>query len=154
MKTRRKARQQALQAIYAHELSQNTLDEVLSDAMVPHPDEATAAVFYRQLIEGTCTHRREFDQLIADTAANWELDRIALLDRLILRQALCEFLHFEDIPPRVTLDEAIELAKVFGTDQSGRFINGLLDKLLHELQNAGRIIKTGRGLQEVGGADG
>jgi N utilization substance protein B len=70
------------------------------------------------------------------------------LDKLILRLALCEFLHFPDIPPKVTIDEAIEIAKKYSTEKSGRFVNGILDAVLIDLRKEGRLHKKGRGLSE------
>ncbi|HET56271.1 MAG TPA: N utilization substance protein B, partial [Ignavibacteria bacterium] len=77
-----------------------------------------------------------------------KFERIALLDRLILRLALCELLFFEEIPPKVTINEAIDLAKKFSTEDSGRFVNGILDAVLRKLKQENRLAKHGRGLLE------
>ena len=71
-----------------------------------------------------------------------------MVDKLVMRMAICEFLHFFDIPHKVSIDEAIELSKRFSTEQSGRFVNGILDAILLELKNDNRLVKFGRGLQE------
>lgn len=86
--------------------------------------------YAQQLVEGTVEHREEIDQLIRSQADNWRLERMPAVDRNILRLAVYEMLHEQDTPKLVVLDEAIELAKKFGSEQSGRFVNGLLDGLL------------------------
>lgn len=86
--------------------------------------------YAQQLVQGTVDHREEIDQLIRSQADNWRLERMPAVDRNILRLAVYEMLHERDTPKLVVLDEAIELAKKFGSEQSGRFVNGLLDGLL------------------------
>src|SRR5690606_38212166 len=104
----------------------------------------------RQFITDLLTHSirfaTEYQQLIATKTKNWESDRIALLDNLMMRMAICELLNFPTIPVKVTINEYIEISKVFSTEKSNTFINGILDKILGELQAAGRIRKHGRGL--------
>jgi len=85
---------------------------------------------------------------VTSVVENWEFGRIALIDRLILRLALCELLHFDEIPPKVTINEAIDLAKKYSTSQSGRFVNGILDSLYQKYKSENRIKKRGRGLIE------
>ena len=84
----------------------------------------------RRLVEGTLAHQAEIDELIRRQAAHWRLERMPPVDRNILRLAVYEMLHEEDVPKLVVLDEAIELAKRYGSENSGRFVNGLLDGLL------------------------
>lgn len=86
----------------------------------------------RELVEGTARHREEIDELIRGQADNWRLERMPVVDRNVLRLAIYEMQHEPDVPKLVVLDEAIELAKRYGSDQSGRFINGLLDGLLKQ----------------------
>lgn len=93
------------------------------------PDERTLG-YARSLAEGTWEHREEIDALIAQQAENWRLERMPAVDRNVLRLAVYEFLYEGDVPKLVVLDEAIELAKKFGSEQSGRFVNGVLDGLL------------------------
>ncbi len=93
--------------------------------------EAERAFSYaRSLVEGTLSHRQEIDDLIRQQAEHWRLERMPPVDRNILRLAVYEFLYQTDVPKLVILDEAIELAKEFGSEQSGRFVNGLLDGIL------------------------
>lgn len=86
----------------------------------------------RELVEGAAAHRDEIDQLIRSQADNWRLERMPAVDRNILRLAVYELLHQPDVPKLVVLDEAIELAKKYGSEQSSRFVNGLLDGLLKQ----------------------
>ena len=90
----------------------------------------------------------EFDGYIRQYSANWKFERIAMLDLLILRIAICEFIHFFDVPPKVTIDEAIELAKRFSTYKSSGFINGILDAVLLELRDKSIVVKKGRGTRD------
>ena len=86
--------------------------------------------FAGKLVVGVCLHREEIDGLIGKTAKNWSLSRITPVDRCILRIAVYEMIHCADIPYKVTLNEAIDLGKKFGTEKSGAFINGVLDNVL------------------------
>jgi transcription antitermination factor NusB len=95
------------------------------------PERAAEAFDYaKKLVYGALEHREEIDGLIKEQADNWRLERMSAVDRNILRLAVYEFLYEEDVPKLVVVDEAIELAKKFGSEQSGRFVNGLLDGLL------------------------
>ena len=99
----------------------------------------------------TLENRSQFDEIISKHIKNWEIDRLAMIDRMVLQMALCEFMFFEDIPTKVTINEAIELVKKFSTAKSGRFVNGILDASLDDLNNEGKIKKTGRGLIDKSG---
>jgi transcription antitermination protein NusB len=143
---RRILREKVLQALYARELSGDPLDHVIKHILhdlLPHAD---AHEFAKQLVVETVHHCVEIDKVIRGKVANWAFKRIALLDRLILRMAICELLYFKDIPPKVTIDEAIELAKLFSTDGSAQFVNGVLDAILGDLMLTGKMGKVGRGL--------
>lgn len=87
-------------------------------------------------------------ELIDRHAKNWDLERIAFIDRMLMRLAIAECISCSDIPIKVTINEVIELAKRYSTDKSGTFINGILDAILQELKAAGKVSKTGRGLIE------
>lgn len=91
------------------------------------PDEVQA--FANRLVSGTMEHRQELDAAITRSADNWELHRMAVIDRNILRLGAFELLHLQDVPPKVCINEAIELAKRFGDSDSGKFINGVLDAI-------------------------
>jgi transcription antitermination protein NusB len=146
--SRRKGRELALQGLYAMELSGNSVDKVMQDLVGLHRADETAREFARSHIEKTYANQSKLDDYIRQFAANWEFERIAILDRIILRLAICEFLHFWDIPPKVSIDEAIELSKSYSTEQSSRFVNGILDSVLLDLKENHQLIKVGRGLQD------
>jgi transcription antitermination factor NusB len=96
------------------------------------PDEAEAHAFARELLAGTLDHQEEIDKAISAAAQNWNLSRMALVDRNILRMAVYEMLYLKDIPAKVSINEAIEMGKRFSTQQSGAFINGILDRIRRE----------------------
>jgi len=104
--------------------------------------------FLLRLFQRTIIHSKDFEQIIADNAKNWEIERIAVMDIVLLKMAICELIDFKSIPIKVTLNEYIELAKMYSTPKSSVFINGLLDKLIGEFKSEGKIKKSGRGLME------
>lgn len=95
----------------------------------PTVEEMAIRAFADQLIRGVLQHKEECDKIIAQHLKNWDLNRINLIDRNILRLAIYEMLYREDIPPVVSINEAIEIAKKFSTEESGKFVNGILDKV-------------------------
>jgi N utilization substance protein B len=133
MRSRRAAREWALRILYAHELSGNPVDGVFDDLLGSLPEDANLR-FCRELCRRSAERNEFIDVLIAKAVQKWDLKRIAVLDHIILRLAIAEFLYFDDIPFKVTINEAIELAKRYSTSQSGRFVNGILDALSAELQ--------------------
>lgn len=149
IKPRRKARELALKGLYAWEVSDNSKNDIL-DFMRKEEcgNDAEIFKFASDLVIKTMELKETLDKEIASATKNWELHRIAKMDRYILRLALCEFLAFEDIPPKVTINEAIDLAKTFSTAESGRFVNGILDALYQRLKSNKRLAKKGRGLIE------
>ncbi len=102
--------------------------------------------FVKDLFRKTIQHNAELGDMIDQNTSNWELERIAILDVMLMKMALCEVLYFRNIPVKVSLNEYIELSKNYSTPNSSNFINGVLDKLSIQLKNEGRIMKTGRGL--------
>jgi N utilization substance protein B len=109
---------------------------------------AEERAFVTGLFRGTLQHGAEHEAAIADAASNWDADRIALSDMLLMKMAITEARHFEEIPVKVTLNEYIEIAKAYSTPKSKGFINGVLDRLFNEMRADGRIRKVGRGLLE------
>jgi len=107
----------------------------------PTADEAAVRLFAEPLIQGALEHREQADNLIRKHARNWELHRIAAVDRNILRLAIYEMLHRDDIPPVVSINEAVDIAKKFSTQDSGKFVNGILDKIKGELMRPAREVK-------------
>jgi transcription antitermination protein NusB len=104
----------------------------------PSADEAAVRLFADPLIRGTLEHRDALDAEIRKHALNWDLHRIAAVDRNILRLAIYEMLHRNDIPPVVSINEAVDIAKKFSTQDSGKFVNGILDKVKGELMRSAR----------------
>lgn len=104
--------------------------------------------FARELLELTFLHDKEIRKLIAPKLRNWDMDRIAIMDMILLKMAVCELKHFPLIPTKVTINEYIEISKQYSTPKSKDFLNGILDKLMHEMKQSGDIVKKGRGLLE------
>ncbi len=148
---RRVAREKVVQALYAHEISGDSVDHVIRHNLAGLEKNKDAYDFARQLVAATVEHEETIDRIIKRKVANWDFSRIAVLDRLILRMAICELLYFREIPPKVSMDEAIELAKLFSTEKSGQFVNGILDAAFDEMKASGNLDKEGRGLW--GGSD-
>ena len=104
--------------------------------------------FGNELINKIRIHQDELDEMIKERVANWEMSRIALIDKILLRMGICEMLYFPDIPPKVSINESIEIAKEYSTAGSGKFINGILDAILSNERKSGKLKKEGRGLVE------
>ncbi len=147
---RREIRELVLQALYAYEVGKNSREEVLNHILKQRLDSDKEALkFAESMVLRTLDMEEELDEIINQQIKNWEIHRLAVIDKLILRLALCEFLRYEEIPTKVTINEAIELAKNFSTQKSGKFVNGILDAALQMLKSEGRIKKSGRGLIET-----
>lgn len=112
------------------------------------PSDETVLEFGEELLRKTAAEDRALFSEIEPTLKNWDADRVAILDMVMLKMALCELLHFPTIPTKVTLNEFVEISKAYSTDKSKEFINGILDHLMKDLLESGRIVKEGRGLQE------
>lgn len=104
--------------------------------------------FGKELLYLSIRHDKELRELIVPKLKNWKEDRVAILDMLLLKLGICEFLYFPSIPTKVTINEYVSLAKEYSTDKSKRFVNGLLDRLMKELTSEGKINKEGRGLKD------
>jgi N utilization substance protein B len=147
MSNRRLLREAVLKAVYAHIQGGGDAAHIIKTIIVPDSgDDKEGVRFAENLFLKTIRNADEFDVLIEPTLKNWDLNRIALVDKLVLYIAICEFLYFDDIPAKVTINEAIEIAKKYSTENSGRFVNGLLDVIRDNLVEQNRINKTGRGL--------
>ena len=166
MGKRREARERAVQFLFQHDINPpENLEAALeqfwetqraaaiaeekggatwgqpSELPPPTAEEAAVRLFADPLIRGALEHRQEADDQIKKHAINWELHRIAAVDRNILRLAIFEMLHRDDIPPVVSINEAVDIAKKFSTQESGKFVNGILDKGMGELLRPARIVK-------------
>ncbi|MFO1464800.1 MAG: transcription antitermination factor NusB [bacterium] len=146
MGNRRKAREVSLQLLYetelAHKSGREVTDRFLKDPyclLLEGSDLGEAALgevkdFTRQITEGVTNNVREIDQLIEGHSTHWKVSRMASVDRNILRMAVFELLYCQDIPASVTINEAIEIAKKYGTEESGAFVNGILDHIAKALK--------------------
>lgn len=121
---RRTAREKALQALFQMNISGIEAEEAIENVL----EDEKKDPFLQQLVEGTIEHLPEIDAEIQKHLENWTLDRLAKVDITILRIGMYELLFHDDIPENVAINEAIEIAKIFGDDQSGKFINGILSK--------------------------
>lgn len=143
---RRLTREKVLQTLYAHELSREPISgimEAVLGELKTHREDFTFAV---ELVRTVLAHEAEIEGYIKAKVAHWEISRIAVIDRMLLRMGIAELLYFPDIPPKVTINESIEVAKNYSTEKSGKFVNGVLDAVLEEIKGKGLLTKTGRGL--------
>ncbi|HEX5032946.1 MAG TPA: transcription antitermination factor NusB [bacterium] len=146
MGNRRKAREVTLQLLYETELAQKSGKEVterfwkdphsliLEDSELSPVAMDEVKAFTRQILEGVSSNVREIDGLIEQHSTHWKVSRMASVDRNILRMAVFELLYCQDIPASVTINEAIEIAKKYGTEESGAFVNGILDHIAKALK--------------------
>jgi N utilization substance protein B len=127
---RRKAREHALQILFQLDIKKEKLSAaVLRSFWVEYQPDDEVRVFAEEILKGTTKHLAEINKLIHECAKNWSVDRMAAVDRNVLRMAVYEILYRKDIPSSVTINEAIEIAKKYGTDESGSFVNGILDNV-------------------------
>ena len=146
MGQRRRSREIALQILYRIDMTESPPDEaILLHYELVSPDEdhevkASPLVrpFAEHLVRGVFLHQEEIDRIIVSASEHWRLDRMSLVDRNILRIALFEMLYCPDVPPKVSINEAIDIGKRFGSEDSGAFINGVLDHILGSLQKEDR----------------
>lgn len=144
---RRIIREKVLQVLFANEMNKGSLKLLMDDILISISIQ-TDRDFANDLINKILLHADELDDKIRERVDNWEMNRIALIDRILLRMGICEILYFPDIPPKVSINESIEIAKDYSTAGSGKFINGILDAILSNEKKSGRIHKQGRGLIE------
>ena len=144
---RRIVREKVLQIMYAYELNKESLQPLSLEILKDVTDEVDKA-FAQELIRKVLANIEDLDGRIIQRVTNWEMNRIALIDKMLLRIGICELLHFPDIPPKVSINESIEIAKDYSTAGSAKFINGILDAILAEEKNKGKLNKAGRGLVE------
>jgi N utilization substance protein B len=145
---RRIVREKVVQALYAYEIGGDPVEHVIKYVLAGLETNPTAHDFASRLVVQTINHTEDIDSIIGQRVTNWDFKRIAVLDRLILRMAICELMYFKEIPPKVSVNEAIELAKLFSTSRSSQFVNGILDAVLNDMKSTGAFPKAGRGLYE------
>jgi transcription antitermination protein NusB len=135
MGPRRKAREYALQMLFQWDITHDSIDEVAATFFQNQPEESEIVVeFARQLVMNTVEHVEQIDEFIRRHAEHWRLDRMATVDRNILRLAVQEFLYDKETPKTVVINEAIEIARRFSAQESPLFINGVLDSIKKELE--------------------
>jgi transcription antitermination factor NusB len=142
MRKRTQAREIALQALYQYDLERKADKTAQKSAADFEPflaastEDPEVRQYATTLLDGTLCALDELDQKISAAAENWKLSRIAPVDRCVLRLALFELLESAEVPPKVAINEAIDLAKKFSTEQSGAFVNGILDRIYTDLRKA------------------
>ena len=131
MRKRTRAREFALQILYRLNLNDAAVEEVLEDFWRCNAQESDSDIraYAEKLVRGTIGHLKETDAVIERYAENWKIDRMAYVDRNILRLSAYELCFLEDIPSKVAINEAVELAKRYGEPDSSKFVNGILDKI-------------------------
>lgn len=144
---RRKLREKILQILYAFEMHGSGLSEIVEDQL-SDISEIEDKEFCTGIINYVLAEREVIEKYIENKLVNWEVGRIAVIDRILLRIAIGELLCAVDVPPKVSINETIEIAKEYSTAKSGKFINGILDAVLIDLKKEGKIKKVGRGLIE------
>lgn len=141
---RRLARELALQCLYQVEMNEVSLHEALEhvieeartedEGKLTQASEAITPEEVAELATGTRDHKQQIDAMLADYLKGWQLDRLSKVDREILRLAAYEMVYRSDVPPKVVVNEAIEMAKHFGTEESGKFVNGVLGKMIQDVE--------------------
>lgn len=134
MGKRRRARELVLQALYEAEFSDRAAPQIVDEQIGRRGSSDEAATRARDLFLKTIEKRDELDAIIRSFLENWELERVSIVDRNILRFALAEVLYFPDVPSKVIIDEAIEVAHRYSSDEAGGFINGVLDRVVREFR--------------------
>jgi transcription antitermination factor NusB len=129
MGKRRKAREIVLNALYFREMSGDCLETLIDRVGENSEVKEEVKEYARRLLEETVKNLKSIDERLSDIIKNWDFQRVALVDKCILRFASAEILFFPDIPVKVSIDEAVEIAKMYSTEHSGRFVNGILDEI-------------------------
>ncbi|MFA5339590.1 MAG: transcription antitermination factor NusB [Candidatus Omnitrophota bacterium] len=138
MRKRTQAREYALQILYQIDVRKDPEDKILVDFWKNIETEPEVSDFAAKIVIGTIRNKKKIDEMITKYASNWKLSRMAVIDRNVLRMAAYELLFCEDIPPKVSINEAVDLAKKFGDTESGKFVNGILDKINKEEAAGGK----------------
>jgi len=131
---RRIAREGVLQALYAQQFSEDEPAIVLNRIMALYPEKKKNFKFISSLFQCVLDHGDWANDMIKSHLQNWEFDRVAQIDRVLLRMGICEIFYMDDIPPKVSISEMVEISKVYSTEESSGFINGILDAVYKEFQ--------------------
>jgi N utilization substance protein B len=144
---RRLARERVLQVIYSHMINERDTDELFAELVASDASLNDQAIeFSRELVRSFNIHKDELNALITKHLAHWDVSRVALVDRILIQIGILEFKYFPEVPPKATINELIEIAKDFSTEESGKFINGILHAIKEDLSKSGEMKKEGRGL--------
>ncbi len=135
MGTRRKAREYALQMLFQWDITRDSIEQIAGTFWEDQDQPAAVVDFARLLVTRTIDHVEEIDALIQRHAENWRLDRMAIVDRNLLRMAVQEFMYGRETPKAVVMNEAIEIARRYSSQESPPFINGILDSIKRELES-------------------
>lgn len=139
MGKRRYGRELAIQTLFHLEYTPGDPDGAFELICETFNSTEAVKLFSRQLVLGVCEKKEEIDKLIRNASRNWRLERMSVLDKCILRLATFEMLFLEEVPPKVSIDEALEMGKKFGSEDSGSFINGVLDNIYNTLMGQGLL---------------
>lgn len=143
--SRREIRVKIMQVLYAYEMTGEPIEKVKADILT-NISENDTKVFADEMLKFIVENEEMIEGIIKDKVQHWEIERMAFIDRIILKIGITELLHFAEIPPKVTINEAIDIAKEYCTLNSGKFVNGILDAVHEDLKKSGKLNKTGRGL--------
>ena len=137
MRKRSQAREEALKVLYQVEVVKDDLDVILKRFWEDNPADDEIRVFAERIVRGTVERCVEIDGILSKHADNWDLSRMAILDKNILRFGVFELLYLDDIPPKVSINEAVNIAKKYSQEDSGKFVNGVLDHINHNEKTKG-----------------
>jgi N utilization substance protein B len=131
---RRNARESVMQALYAQQFSDDEPTIILNRILALYPEKKNNSKFISSLFQCVLNYSDSANEMIKSHLQNWEIDRVAQIDQVLLRMGVCEIFYMDDIPPKVSISEMVEISKVYSTDESSGFINGVLDAVFKEFQ--------------------
>ena len=134
VKTRRFARELVLQGLYAAEMAETSPDKILEDLMSRHAVDTESREFMERLFNTSLNQEEWIRTQIEERLENWDITRVAIIDLLVLHMMIAEMVFLEDIPPKVSIAEGVEIARKYSTDESSSFVNGILDSVYHSLE--------------------
>ena len=134
MTNRRLARESALEVLYRLDLVGDEPEHTIAEILLRKNPSEEAETYLRRLVDAALGHQQELDTTLRKHLTRWRLERLTVLDRAILRLAAAEILYFDDVPPKVSINEAVEIAKKYGDDEAGKFVNGVLDSVFRETE--------------------
>lgn len=144
MASRRSVREWVVQLLFQMDMNPGDLRVQFDDFWAEHKAPESSRAMVEESVRGVIDHRKEIDAMIVAYAENWAIDRMASVDRNIIRLGVYEMLYRPDVPPVVSINEAVDLAKYFNTAESGRFVNGILDRIRKEIDRPARTAKKER----------